>query len=108
MFIFFRKKRTKKIGTNQPQPVLISPARVRSIPTRNLRYLGRFSPLSETTRSTNYFGMNFACHALEMGMDIVTLQHLLGHAHLSTTLIYLKVAEAPKSNWFSPLDLWAH
>lgn len=54
------------------------------------------------------FRHTFACHALEMGMDIVTLQHLLGHAHLSTTLIYLKVAEAPKSNWFSPLDLWAH
>lgn len=54
------------------------------------------------------FRHTFACHALEMGMDIVTLQHLLGHAHLSTTLIYLKVAEAPKSNWFSPLDLWPH
>jgi len=54
------------------------------------------------------FRHTFACHALEMGMDIVTVQHLLGHAHLSTTLIYLKVAEAPKSNWFSPLDLWAH
>ena len=54
------------------------------------------------------FRHTFACHALEMGMDIVTLQHLLGHAHLSTTLLYLKVAEAPKSNWFSPLDLWAH
>jgi len=51
---------------------------------------------------------SFAVHALEMGMDIVTLQHILGHAHLSTTLIYLKVAEAPQSNWFSPLDLWAH
>jgi len=54
------------------------------------------------------FRHTFACHALEMGMDIVTVQHLLGHAHLSTTLIYLKVADAPKSNWFSPLDLWAH
>lgn len=54
------------------------------------------------------FRHSFAVHALEMGMDIVTLQHLLGHAHLSTTLIYLKVAEAPKSNWFSPLDRWAH
>lgn len=58
--------------------------------------------------SMHSFRHSFAVHALEMGMDIVTLQHLLGHAHLSTTLIYLKVAEAPQSNWFSPLDLWAH
>lgn len=54
------------------------------------------------------FRHTFACHALEMGMDIMTLQHLLGHAHLNTTLLYLRLAEAPKSNWFSPLDLLAH
>ena len=58
--------------------------------------------------SMHSFRHSFAVHALEMGMDIITLQHILGHAHLSTTLIYLKVAEAPQSNWFSPLDLWAH
>jgi len=59
--------------------------------------------------SMHSFRHSFAVHALEMGMDIVTLQHILGY--LSTTLIYLKVAtpaEAPQSNWFSPLDLWAH
>lgn len=58
--------------------------------------------------SMHSFRHSFAVHALEMGMDLVTLQHILGHAHLNTTLIYLKVAEAPQSNWFSPLDLWVH
>ena len=58
--------------------------------------------------SMHSFRHSFAVHSLEMGMDLVTLQHILGHAHLSTTLLYLKVAEAPQSNWFSPLDLWAH
>ena len=50
----------------------------------------------------------YACHSIEMGMDIITLQHLLGHAHLSTTLLYLRVAEAPTSGLFSPLDLCPH
>jgi len=58
--------------------------------------------------SMHSFRHSFSCHALEMGMDIVTLQHLLGHAHLSTTLLYLRVAKAPQTNQFSPLDLWAH
>lgn len=58
--------------------------------------------------SMHSFRHAFSCHALEMGMDIVTLQHLLGHAHLSTTLLYLRVAQAPQTNQFSPLDLWAH
>ena len=58
--------------------------------------------------SMHSFRHAFSCHAIEMGMDVVTLQHLLGHAHLSTTMMYLRVAEAPQSAMFSPLDLWAH
>lgn len=58
--------------------------------------------------SMHSFRHAFSCHVIEMGMDIVTLQHLLGHSHLSTTILYLRVAEAPQSSVFSPLDLWAH
>lgn len=50
---------------------------------------------------------SFAVHAIEEGMDILTLQHLLGHANLQTTLLYLRIGEAPRSDSFSPLDLWA-
>lgn len=48
----------------------------------------------------------FASHALEEGMNIKTLQYLLGHQSIQTTLIYLHVSEIPLSKAFSPLDKW--
>ena len=48
----------------------------------------------------------FASHALEDGLNIKTLQHMLGHQSLQTTLLYLHVSEVPLSKAFSPLDKW--
>ena len=48
----------------------------------------------------------FATHCLEHGMYIKTLQMLLGHSSLNTTLIYLQVSENPLVPDFSPLDIW--
>ena len=48
----------------------------------------------------------FASHALEDGLNIKTLQHLLGHSSILTTLIYLHVSDVPLSKAFSPLDNW--
>jgi site-specific recombinase XerD len=48
----------------------------------------------------------FASHALEDGLNIKTLQILLGHQSIHTTLIYLHVSEVPMSKAFSPLDKW--
>jgi len=48
----------------------------------------------------------FASHALEEGMNIKTLQHLMGHSSVQTTMIYLHVSEVPLSKAFSPLDRW--
>ncbi len=47
---------------------------------------------------------SYATHLLEQGMDVDTLRKLLGHAHLSTTLIYLHVARLDNSAKFSPID----
>jgi len=47
---------------------------------------------------------SYATHLLEYGMDIDTLRKLLGHANLSTTLIYLHVARLNNSPRFSPFD----
>ena len=48
----------------------------------------------------------FASHALEDGMNIRTLQEILGHQSLKTTMIYLHVSEVPLFKGFSPFDNW--
>ncbi|MFM2360283.1 MAG: hypothetical protein RLY16_2276, partial [Bacteroidota bacterium] len=51
------------------------------------------------------FRHTFATHQLENGVDLLTIRNWLGHSNISTTMVYLQVAQIKPKDSVSLLDL---
>ena len=47
---------------------------------------------------------SYATHLLEQGVSILAIKELLGHAHITTTMVYLHLARPSLAQVISPLD----
>lgn len=74
---------------------------------RSIQYIIREAHQKTTIRkdiSMHTLRHSYATHLLEDGLDIFSVQRLLGHADIRSTMVYLHVAQINPTKGHSPLD----
>lgn len=99
-WVFPQRNRWKDVATGQEGRHHLDPSVVQKAVKQAVQRAGINKPAScHTLRHS------FATHLLERGQDIRTIQELLGHSDLNTTMIYTHVLKRGPLGVVSPADL---
>jgi len=98
-FVFASRQLSECPRTGRPGRHHVYPASLQ----RAVKEAGQAAGLSQAIHS-HTFRHSFATHLVERGVDIRSVQQLLGHESLETTMIYTHVARQGVSSVRSPLD----
>lgn len=101
---------TKHLALNNPSVYLFENPRRKGVPMSETGIRALLKDALDKTRirknaSPHTFRHSYATHQLEAGLDIMSVKGLLGHAHITSTLVYLQVAQLDTAKKRGCLDI---
>ena len=105
---YIAEKLSKYLKIYQPQKYFFNSCNGKQFSVRGIQRIFRVAVkksgiLKKATSHT--LRHSYATHLLENGVDFVTIKNVLGHKNITTTMIYLHVAQPNPSIFKNPLDI---
>jgi site-specific recombinase XerD len=98
-WVFPQRNRWKDAATGKEGRHHLDPSLVQKALKQAIERAGLTKPAG-----CHSFRLSFATHLLERGQDILTIQELMGHSDLKSTMIYTHVLKCGPMGVISPAD----